>query len=382
MQDDADTTDPTGPAGPTAPAAAGRGPDRPGTGAAGRDDGGRDAATTPVVPRRSVLLAGAGVAGLAVVGLGAAACDSPAPTPNDRLRRLADDLAATARDRRAAGDVTLGDLLAAQAEAVRGEVSRQCGTDRSGATPDSCTADGGGAGGAGDTGTPAPGSSAEAAAAFQERMLALVASTPGDAGVTRRGSTADTVTAEQARLLTGLVAALAPVSGRPTVAAMRDGSSDAPGRLSDAARDELGEVLDRCLAAVYASGLALPVAGAGRAAVTGAATAMRALRDAVWRTPAPGSPAVGAAGAGDADRSATPPAGYRLPEGATDPSGPGDATDLMRRAVHAVTVELRRAVPTLEPADRGRVARWCAVSARNEAALESPGTPPPAVRGE
>ncbi|MFE1668307.1 hypothetical protein ACFWIM_10615, partial [Corynebacterium bovis] len=87
-------------------------------------------------------------------------------------------------------------------------------------------------------------------------------------------------------------------------------------------------------------------------------------------------------GAGDADRSATPPAGYRLPEGATDPTGPGDATDLMRRAVHAVTVELRRAVPTLEPADRGRVARWCAVSARNEAALEAPGTPPPAVRGE
>ncbi|MEL4211661.1 hypothetical protein, partial [Corynebacterium bovis] len=87
MQDDADTTDPTGPAGPTAPAAAGSGPDRPGTGAADRDDGSRDAATTPVVPRRSVLLAGAGVAGLAVVGLGAAACDSPAPTPNDRLRR-------------------------------------------------------------------------------------------------------------------------------------------------------------------------------------------------------------------------------------------------------------------------------------------------------
>ncbi|MEL4152898.1 hypothetical protein MTQ22_06150, partial [Corynebacterium bovis] len=93
MQDDADTTDPTGPAGPTAPAAttdpaaaaaagaaaAGSGPDRPGTAGSdpdaggGRDDGSGPVAALPVagtgggpvLPRRSVLVAGAGVAGLA-----------------------------------------------------------------------------------------------------------------------------------------------------------------------------------------------------------------------------------------------------------------------------------------------------------------------------
>lgn len=296
------------------------------------------AATTPAPARQPLRrrLVAVGAA-LAVASGALSACSSEPPRPDESLESLVQQL-----DALDGSPVNGGtDLFSDQAEAVGGEIVRQCGTDRDGAPPPDC-------------GVRTLEALAEAPSVDEVRsqMLQLIAGEDAD-NATAPGDDAER---DRAVLLTGLHAALATLddqtSGGP---AIDDGMIDAGfgDEVSEATATALEPVTDLVNQAVYLSGVVLPEAGADRSLVTTVGTRMRTVRDTV-------APASGVAAE----------AGYRFAEGATVPTDASSAASALLESVHAVTVSLRRAVGKVSEDDRALTAMLCAVAARSEAALE------------
>lgn len=273
---------------------------------------------------------------LAVVpgAAGMVACSPDDPTPDAGLQGISADLRALSSD----GALDGNGIFAAQADLVDAEVLRECGT-RDGESPAGCA-----------TPAQAPADVPDIDKVRTE-MMNLIGTGGGDRAV----------------LLTGLHAALATVedadAGGPAIdsditdAGFTDGSSDALGRAT--------ELVDQ---AVYLTGVVLPVAGDSSGTVSAVGSRLRGIRDAV-------------AQASGVD--AAP--GYTFADGAAAPTDRNGAVTALLQAVHDVTVELRRAVGSLDGADRETAAMWAAVSARCEAALEDQlGTDPltVTVRGQ
>ena len=265
---------------------------------------------------------------LAVVpgAAGMVACSPGDPVPDAGLQGIS------------AGALDGNGIFAAQADLVDAEVLRECGT-RDGESPADCA-----------TPAEAPADTPDVDKVRTE-MMDLIGTGGNDRAV----------------LLTGLHAALATVedadAGGPAIdsditdAGFTDGSSDALGKAT--------ELVDQ---AVYLTGVILPVAGDSAGTVSAVGGRLRGIRDAVAE----------ASGV-----SAAP--GYTFAEGATAPGDRNGAVTALLQAVHDVTVELRRAVGSLDGADRETAAMWAAVSARCEVALEDQlGTDPltVTVRGQ
>lgn len=283
------------------------------------------------------LLAGLGVASLpALTSL--AACSPTPPEPDTRLTDLLGQLRALDRDGVDGG----AGMFAGQAKRISAEIIRQCGTE-----PD-------------------------AACTTSVDTVGPSATTPlvRDVRTTVTGILTDAADSGQASLLTGVYAALATVddatAGAPaidTAVVDRELTGDIPG--------ELGESTSRIHEAVWLTGRVLPTAGTSTSTVTTVADRLRLIRDA----------AVDATGVAAA-------AGYTFPDGSAAGTGTADsqgAVSVLLEAVHAVTVDLRRAASRADGEDRVTVASWCAVAARCEAALEDrTGTDPLSVpvRGE
>lgn len=292
----------------------------------------------PRLSRRSFLtrslLVGLGAAALPAAGT-LTACSSELPEPDARLLEVLGDLRALEQD---AVDGGAG-LFAGQADRLATEVIRQCGTSPT----DTCAT-------SVDTVTvpdPAP-----AVAEVRGRITAVLP---------------DAADTGQASLLTGMLAGLATLddatAGAPAVdwsVVDRELTGDIPGELDDATA--------RVHEAVWLTGRLLPVAGASATVVTTVATRLRRVRDAaVAATDVPAA------------------AGYTFPGSTGAPKDTTTALGVLSAAVHAATVDLRRAAAKAAGDDRGTVAMWCAVAARCEAALEDAlGTDPlaVAVRGE
>lgn len=279
--------------------------------------------------RRSFLLrslfAGFGVA--AVPALGALTACSPTPTPDEPMLGLLGNLRSRARS----GAAEATGLIVGQADRVSAEVVRQCGTS----PEDTCT-----------TSVDVVEIPAEAptVADIRGQMAALLPQAADD---------------DQASLLTGLFAGLSTVddatAGAPAIDwAVADTplGADGSSRRSHASR-ALADATARIHEAVWLTGRLLPVAGAASKTVTTVADRLRRIRDAAFE--ATGVPAA---------------AGYTFPVNAPAPTDPSGVLTALLTAVHAVTVELRRAVPGLDAEDRATVAMWCAVAARCEAAIE------------
>lgn len=292
----------------------------------------------PRLSRRSFLtrslLVGLGVAALPAAGT-LTACSSEPPAPDDRLLGALGGLRALDRDGADGG----AGLFAGQADRLSAEIVRQCGTD----ADDTCTT-------APDT-VPVP--SPAPSVADLRGELATVLPDAADSG--------------QASLLTGMLAALATVDDTTAGGAAVDWTVVDRG-LSGDVPDELGDATSRIHEAVWLTGRVLPLAGASADAVTTVAGRLRRIRDAaVAATDVPAA------------------AGYTFPGGTGAPTDATAAVGVLLTAVHAVTVDLRRAAAKASGDDRVTVAMWCAVSARCEAALEDrAGTDPLSVpvRGE
>lgn len=252
-------------------------------------------------------------------------------------------------------DTPVGDaspVFGEQAAAIDEEILRQCGTDSDGETPESCTTHDD----VGFEGEPQ-------IAAVREDMMSLIGES-GDADYP--GAPDDEGARERAVLLTGLHAALATFSARSSGGAavdqelLDDGFSD-----SEDTADALSTVTELVHQAVYLSGVVLPSSGENRGVISTVGTRLRSIRDAV-------EPITGVA--------AEP--GYSTDIDTSDPTA---AAKGLLEAVHAVTVELRRAVDSVAAEDREVTAMWCAVAARSEASLEDMlGSDPSSVsiRGE
>ncbi len=264
------------------------------------------------------------------------ACSPDQPEPDDRMLEILGALRALGAASAAGSSAAPGSFFTAQADRVAGEVVRQCGTDPS----DSCTA---------SVDTVEIPTGAPTVAAVRDLVTGLL---PGAAD------------RDQASLLAGLFAALATVDDRAAGGAAVDWAVvDAP--LSGRAPDELADATARIHEAVWLTGRILPTVGSSASVVGTVGTRLRRVRDG----------ALSATGIPSA-------AGYTFPTGA--PAG-DDALQLLLDAVHAVTVDLRRAVRAVDRDDRETVTMWCAVAARCEAALEDALGEDPltvAVRGE
>ncbi|MCJ7859510.1 hypothetical protein [Corynebacterium kalidii] len=299
------------------------------------------AATTPAPARRPLRRRVVAVgAALAVASGALSACSSEPPRPDESLESLVQQL--DALDALDGSPVDGGtELFSDQAEAVGGEIVRQCGTDRDGAPPPDC-----------GVRTLEALADAPSVDEVRSQMLKLIAGVDAD-NATAPGDDAER---DRAVLLTGLHAALATLddqaSGGP---AIDDGLIDAGfgDEVSEATATALEPVTDLVNQAVYLSGVVLPEAGPDRSLVTTVGTRMRTVRDTV--TPASGVAAE---------------AGYRFAEGATVPTDASSAASALLESVHAVTVSLRRAVGEVSESDRALTAMLCAVAARSEAALE------------
>ncbi|AGP30970.1 hypothetical protein [Corynebacterium terpenotabidum] len=303
------------------------------------------ATSRPGLTRRSfltrTLVLGLGLATLPAAGA-LTACSSEDPEPDARLLELVGTLRALETSPVDAGS----GIFAAQADLVSGEIVRQCGTEN----PESCTA---------TLDTVVVPADTPTVATARDQMTAVLP---------------DAADSDQAALLAGLFAALATVAdtdaGAPaidwTVVETPLGSEDSTRRKT--AASALEEATSRIHEAVWLTGRVLPTAGTPATAVTTVAGRLRQLRDvsmAVTDVPAA--------------------VGYTFPDGTAAPTDAASSATVLLTAVHAVTVELRRAVGSVDAEDRATVAMWCAVSARCEAALEDQlGINPlsVAVRGE
>lgn len=178
----------------------------------------------------------------------------------------------------------------------------------------------------------------------------------------------------QASLLTGLLAALCTVDDEEAGASAIDWSvveaplgKEGSGRRKKASA-ALSDATARIHEAVWLTGRIQPFAGPTISAVTTVAERLRGIRDvAVAVTAVPAA------------------ASYTFPIETPAPYDPTGSATFLLTAVHAVTVDLRRAVQGVARDDRATVAMWCAVSARCEAAIEDALDRNPlsvAIRGE
>lgn len=274
------------------------------------------------------------------------ACSTEPPEPDSALVDVDRELVALNETDSAGGSP----IFTEQAEAVDKEVLRLCGTDNEGEPPEECT-----------THTDVGFEGEPSVSGVRESMMTLIGA-DGDADY--EGAPGDDGVRDRAGLLTGLHAALATIDergGSPAIdQELLDGGFSDSGDTAQA----LEPVAELVHQAVYLSGVVLPEAGGDRGTVVTVGTRMRSIRDAV-------EPVSGVAAA----------PGYS-DTGSTDDSS---AAGTLLPAVHAVTVELRRAVDSVAAEDRAVTAMWAAVSARSEAALEDAlGEDPLAVsiRGE
>jgi hypothetical protein len=260
---------------------------------------------------------------VAPVAVGLTACSPATPEPDAGLRQLSADLRALD----ASGAVNGSGIFADQAKLVDAEVLRACGT-KDGEPPADCA-------------TPLR---APAEAPDVDDVRADMVTLIGD------GS------ADRAVLLTGLHAALVTVedtdAGGPAVDddVLDAGFGGAGDKADVGALSRATDLVDQ---AVYLTGVVLPVAGDSADTVATVGTRLRSLRDAVG----------GASGV-------TAAAGYTFSDGQSAPTDTDSGLNTLLQAVHDVTVELRRAVGSVDEGDRATTAMWAAVSARCEAALE------------
>lgn len=263
---------------------------------------------------------------VAPVASGLVACSPDDPEPDAGLRGLSADLRALASVDSSGGPVESGGdgIFAGQAEQVDDEVLRECGT-KDDEAPDACSE------------TLDPPAEAPSVDDVRAEMIDLIGTGDSDRAV----------------LLTGLHAALATVedseAGGPAIDSdVTDGAFGSAGDVP-----ELGRAADLVDEAVYLTGVVLPVSGDASTTVTAVGTRLREVRDAV-------GPASGTVAA----------PGYTFSDGTDAPTDRGSAVGTLLKAVHEVTVELRRAVGSVDEDDRAATAMWAAVTARSEAALE------------
>ena len=233
-----------------------------------------------------------------------------------------------------------------QAGMVEEEILRLCGTDDDGEVPEECsTRD--------DVGAEGEPSIADVRSAMMALISGEDVTLDGQeySATDYPGAPDEDDAADRAVLLTGLHAALATFSTRQSGGEaidqelLSEGFSD-----SEETSESLKKTAELIHQAVYLGGAVLPSSGENRGTIVLVGNRMRSLRDAV-------APVAGV----------TAESGYTTDVDISDQTA---ATQGLLDAVHAVTVELRRAVDGVAPEDRAVTAMWCALAARSEAALE------------
>lgn len=301
---------------------------------------------------RSILV-GLGVAAVPAANV-LAACSPKELQPDPLMLELFGTLKALERSPIAEGT----SLFTIQSAAVASDVQRQCGVSpTTNGDSDDVSA-----------------SSAQCIASLDTVAIPTDTPTVAIARAQMLGLLPHAADGGQASLLAGLHSALCTVEDNDAGASAIDWAivdtplGDDGSNRRKKASTALAGATARIHEAVWLTGRIQPFAGPTTTTVTTVAERLRRIRDvAVAVTAVPAA------------------ASYTFPINTPAPIDPTGSAVFLLSAVHAATVDLRRAVKDVARDDRVTVAMWCAVSARCEAAIEDALNRNPlsvAIRGE
>ncbi|KAB3523357.1 DUF4439 domain-containing protein [Corynebacterium sp. zg254] len=277
--------------------------------------------TVPYSRRQLFALAGL----LGTTAVATSACTTDVFTPKVNLNSRVLDAYGAAVQRSAEGDAW-APMFAEQADIVKQEFLRQCGTDRDGNPPQECVD---------ALETPS--------ATLPVEQALLVALQDGDPGGT----------------LTGLYAAAATAQAAPELAEAKALNLDEVAAGHKQHGESLAHLMDLIYAAVYATGVAMAADGGAHQNLLGSlATRLRSLRGQVHTI----LESLGA-------EVPEPQAGYVSPDGT--PHNAAEAARYLYTAIRPVTHQMRSlASMGNNPTAREFDARWAGLIARGEAGLE------------